>query len=212
VALNGATTNTFETPAQGYYYVTVTTPCGAFTSDSITVVVHSVSSASISNNQVICPPESVQLVANGGLTYQWSPATNINFTNIPNPTVNPEITTVYTVVVTNEHGCSASLSVEVAVSCDSLFIPNGFSPNNDGINDGYVIDGILNYPNNRIWIFNRWGNLIYKTKGYANQWDGISNVQGIYFGKKVPQGTYYFILDLGDAAEKPRAGYLIIRR
>ena len=118
---------------------------------------------------------------------------------------------IYTVVVSNEFGCSTTMSVEVVVACDSLFIPNGFSPNNDGINDGYVIDGILNYPDNKIWIYNRWGNLVYKTKGYANQWDGVANVQGIYWGKKVPPGTYFFILDLGDPAEKPRAGYLIIR-
>ncbi|HEX5002977.1 MAG TPA: gliding motility-associated C-terminal domain-containing protein, partial [Bacteroidia bacterium] len=209
--LLGAVTNSFQTPAQGYYYVTVTTPCGIFTSDSVTVTVHSMNGVTISSNQVICPPESVQLIATGGTSYQWSPATNINFTNVANPSVSPTASTLYSVVISDAYGCTAQLSVNVTVDCDSLFIPNGFSPNEDGINDGYVIDGILDYPNNKIWIYNRWGNLIYKTKGYANQWDGTCNVQGIYFGTKVPSGTYFYILELGVPSEKPRAGYLIIR-
>ncbi|HMT30264.1 MAG TPA: gliding motility-associated C-terminal domain-containing protein, partial [Bacteroidia bacterium] len=102
-------------------------------------------------------------------------------------------------------------SVEVAVICDSLMVPNGFSPNGDGTNDGYVIDGIENYPGNKLWVYNRWGNLVYKTKDYRNDWDGTCNVSGIYMGKKVPTGTYYFILDLNDGS-KPKASYLIIRR
>ena len=95
--------------------------------------------------------------------------------------------------------------------CDTLFVPTGFSPNGDGVNDGYVIDHIDNYPGNRLWVYNRWGNLIYKARDYKNDWDGVANVSGIYMGKKVPNGTYYYILDLNDNS-KPRAGYLIIRR
>ncbi|MBK8416190.1 MAG: gliding motility-associated C-terminal domain-containing protein [Bacteroidetes bacterium] len=209
--LNGATGNVFETPAAGFYAVSVTTPCGTFFTDSIEVIVKSIENVSISNNQIICPPEQVQLFASGGVTYQWSPDTNITFTNVPDPIVNPLITTTYSVLITNEHGCKTTLSVEVAVVCDSLFVPNGFSPNDDGTNDGFVIDGIENYPGNKLWVYNRWGNLIYKAKDYDNKWDGVANVSGIYMGKKLPSGTYYFILDLNDGS-KPRASYLILRR
>jgi gliding motility-associated-like protein len=212
VLLNGATGNTFETQAQGYYFVVVTSPCGTFYSDSVSVMVSSITNASISNDQVICPPDYAQLNATGGTSYQWSPAAGLNYTDIPNPIASPDITTLYTVTVTNDFGCTMSMEVEIVVDCDKLFVPNGFSPNNDGINDGYVVDGILNYPNNRFWVYNRRGNLVYKNEGYANQWDGLCNVQGIYWGKKVPSGTYFFILDLGDEKEKTRSGYLIIRR
>jgi len=208
--LNGATAPTFTTPAAGYYYVTITTVCGTFQTDSVEIQVKSVENATVSNNQIICPPEMVQLHATGGVTYEWTPSKFISSTTSPSPIVAPIQTTTYTVDITNDWGCKAQLSVEVAVACDTLFVPTGFSPNDDGVNDGYVIDHIENYPGNRLWIYNRWGNLIYKARDYKNDWNGIANVSGIYIGKKVPSGTYYYILDLNDGS-KPRAGYLIIR-
>ena len=78
-----------------------------------------------------------------------------------------------------------------------LFIPEAFSPNNDGLNDRFVIDGINNYPKNRLSVFNVWGNELFSMKQYDNSWDGTSLNQ-IVFGNKLPAGTYYYILDLGD--------------
>ncbi len=209
--LNGATGLTFVTPAAGYYFVSVTVPCGTFFSDSIEVIVKSIENASITSDRIICPPEMVHLNATGGITYQWSPTSFMTFSNIPDPIVAPPISTTYSVLVTNEWGCTTTMDVDITVACDTLFIPNGFSPNDDGTNDGYVIDGIENYPGNKLWVYNRWGNLVFKTKNYDNSWDGVCNVSGIYMGRKVPTGTYYFILDLNDNS-KPRAGFLIIRR
>ncbi|HMT30265.1 MAG TPA: SprB repeat-containing protein, partial [Bacteroidia bacterium] len=100
--LNGATGNVFITPAAGFYSVSITVPCGTFFTDSIEVIVKSIDNVSISNHQIICPPEQVQLFAAGGVTYQWTPATNITFTNVPDPIVNPIVTTTYTVTITNE--------------------------------------------------------------------------------------------------------------
>jgi gliding motility-associated-like protein len=208
--LAGATNDNFTTPAGGYYYVVVTTSCGVFTSDTLQVVAHTIDNISVSNPQFICPPENTSLLATGGVSYSWSPATNINFTNISNPTVYPTETTLYSVVITNEYGCTTQLSVPVSVICDSLLVPTGFSPNDDGVNDGYVIDDIQSYPGNKLWIYNRWGNLVYKAKDYANTWNGVSNVKGMYFGTKVPSGTYFYILDLNDGSN-PRSGYLIIK-
>ncbi len=143
-------------------------------------------------------------------TYEWTPASYITFTTIPDPYVSPLNTTTYSVQITNEWGCKTSLSTEVAVVCDTLLVPTGFSPNNDGVNDGYIIDGIGNYPGNKLWVYNRWGKLVYKAHDYNNSWDAVGNVSGVSMGQKVPSGTYYFILDLNDQS-KPRAGYLIIR-
>lgn len=208
--LNGATAPSFTTPAAGYYYVSITTICGTFNTDSVEVQVKSVEDATISNTQIVCPPEMVQLHATGGVIYEWTPNLFISATNSPDPYVGPAFTTTYTVHITNEYGCEAELSVEIGVACDTLFVPNGFSPNSDGTNDGYVIDHIDNYPGNRLWVYNRWGNLVYKARDYKNDWNGIANVPGLYLGKKVPAGTYFFILDLNDGS-KPMSGYLIIR-
>ncbi len=208
--LNGATAMEFITPAAGFYSVSVTTPCGTFMSDSVEVQVKTISNVSVSNTQIICPPETAQLIASGGTTYEWNPPTYITFTNTPDPVVSPLQTTLYSVKISNEFGCMTTLTTEVAVVCDSLLVPTGFSPNDDGTNDGYVIDGIENYPGNKLWIYNRWGKLVYKATDYNNSWNGMGNISGISAGKKVPSGTYYYILDLNDHS-KPRAGYLIIR-
>jgi len=208
--LNGATGISFTTPAAGSYTVSFTNSCGEFNSDTVNVVVKSIGNVSVSNAQIICPPETATLIATGGVTYTWAPATYITFTNIADPIVSPQSTTVYSVEITNEFGCKTSLSTNVAVMCDSLLVPTGFSPNSDGVNDGYVIDGIEDYPGNKLWVYNRWGKLVFKATDYMNNWNGVSNISGIYMGKKVAAGTYYYILDLNDRS-KPRAGYLIIR-
>lgn len=89
-----------------------------------------------------------------------------------------------------------------------LFIPGGFSPNNDGINDRFVIQNKIT---NRISleIFNRWGNRIYKSADYQNDWDGKCT-EGIFAGELVPNGTYYYIVVI-EGSEK-RAGYITINR
>ncbi|BAV04820.1 thrombospondin type 3 repeat family [Filimonas lacunae] len=71
-------------------------------------------------------------------------------------------------------------------------IPQGFSPNNDGINDYFVI-GNVGSSRISLEMYNRWGNLIYKNTDYRNNWDGRSN-QGPRIGDIVPDGTYYYIV------------------
>ena len=149
--------------------------------------------------------------AGGGVEYSWSPTLGLNNSTISNPVATPVQTTDYTVTIKDEFGCTATATVTVSVICDTLDIPNGFSPNNDGTNDTFVIDGIDGYPGNVLFIYNRWGNLVYKKKEYANEWDGRSNVNGVIFGEELPNGTYYYILDL-NVDQKPFNGFVVIRR
>jgi len=209
--LVGATYNVFVTPAAGNYTVTINHPCGTYTSDTIRVTVNTIASISVSPNVIICPGESTQLTASGGVTYTWIPYSGLDYSNVPNPIATPDTTTTYQVEITNEFGCKATGEVLVTVLCDTLIIPSGYSPNDDGVNDGFVIKGIEHYPGNRIWIYNRWGNMVFKAKGYKNEWNGISNVSGIYIGKKVPNGTYYYVLDLNNGT-KPLNGYVVVRQ
>ena len=89
-----------------------------------------------------------------------------------------------------------------------ILIPNGFSPNNDGINDKFVIK---NTGNKRIHleVYNRWANRVYKNSNYDNSWDGRCT-EGIYLGEDVPPGTYYYIVKL-DSKEQ-YTGYITINR
>lgn len=79
-----------------------------------------------------------------------------------------------------------------------FFIPEGFSPNSDGTNDLFVIRGILNYPNNKFSIFNRWGNKVFEASPYQNNWDGKSMFGLLVGGDELPIGTYFYVLDLMD--------------
>jgi gliding motility-associated-like protein/uncharacterized repeat protein (TIGR01451 family) len=81
-----------------------------------------------------------------------------------------------------------------------FFIPEGFSPNGDGINDLFVIRGILNYPNNTFVIFNRWGNKVFETTHYQNTWNGTSTMGLRVGGDELPVGTFFYVLDLGDGS------------
>lgn len=79
-----------------------------------------------------------------------------------------------------------------------FFIPEGFSPNGDIINDLFVIRGILRYPKNTIMIFNRWGNKLFEATPYENTWDGKATKGIIVGGDELPVGTYFYLLDLND--------------
>ncbi|WP_346883945.1 gliding motility-associated C-terminal domain-containing protein, partial [uncultured Algibacter sp.] len=93
-----------------------------------------------------------------------------------------------------------------------MIVYNEFSPNDDGDNDTFIIGCIDRYPNNRLEVYNRWGNIVFKKNGYNNDWDGTSNGRSVV-GKSetLPVGTYYYVLDLGDGSE-PRVGWLYINR
>lgn len=95
-------------------------------------------------------------------------------------------------------------STKVCCSFDSLVIPNGITPNNDGYNDKWIItnSGICKYI--KVTVFNRWGNIVYKNDNYSNNWEGVNNN-----GDKLPQGTYYVVLELPSGAK--RAMYIDVR-
>ena len=107
---------------------------------------------------------------------------------------------------------SATIFLEVKELPVEVF--NAFSPNGDGINDTWIIQGITRFPNNEVQIFNRWGNLIFKVSGYDNTvkvWKGESS-EGLVFGNnETPDGAYFYVIDLGDGSERI-SGYVVVRR
>ncbi len=105
--------------------------------------------------------------------------------------------------ICNDNGCDTAM-VEIWVPCGNLEIKNGFSPNNDGINDYFRINGLQNFPNNNVTIFNRWGTKVFSQQGYKNQWDGT------FEDKDLPDGTYFYIFD--DGKGKKYSGWVQINR
>ena len=98
--------------------------------------------------------------------------------------------------------CDDAVVTIVITKNKPLTIYNGVSSNSDGKNDGFTIEGIEAYPKNTLKIFNRWGVLVYQKEGYTNSdpFTGYSNGRStVEQGKRLPQGTYYYILEYQDS-------------
>jgi gliding motility-associated-like protein len=100
-------------------------------------------------------------------------------------------------------------------SCEDLPVNSAFTPNFDGYNDEMMIEGIENFPNNSVQIYNRWGNLVYKANGYNNNdnvFTGLVNSGNtLQNGSELPDGTYFYIIDFGDGSEIQK-GFIVIKR
>ncbi|WP_234734092.1 gliding motility-associated C-terminal domain-containing protein [Tellurirhabdus bombi] len=142
---------------------------------------------------VVMKGEKVRLEANVNVSqadYIWSPPTDLSDPRSATPIASPATSTSYKVVATSSGSCTATATVQVEV-VDRLFIPEAFSPNGDGINDTWEIRNISSYADCEIAILNRWGEVIYFSKGYSNPWDGISQ------GSQATPGVYQYHIKTG---------------
>ncbi|MEM7036066.1 MAG: LamG-like jellyroll fold domain-containing protein [Bacteroidota bacterium] len=95
---------------------------------------------------------------------------------------------------------------------DALFVlvrpfeeARGFSPNADGVNDQFVVEGLPDYPGSRMQILSRWGDSVFTSEDYRNDWTG-QNMQG----EQLPDDTYYFVLEVSNG--KTFRGFVELRR
>ncbi len=113
----------------------------------------------------------------------------------------------YEVCVTACPDICESADVEIAIVLDGLFVPDAFSPNGDGLNETWIIPGLVQYPENKMIVVNRWGTTVFEQRPYQNNWDGtgIGN-------KPLPEGTYYYYLQLDSGDKEILSGPLTIIR
>ncbi|MCD6201268.1 MAG: gliding motility-associated C-terminal domain-containing protein, partial [Bacteroidales bacterium] len=113
----------------------------------------------------------------------------------------------YSVYVTDANMCMVRDTVTVKSDRPQcLEIPNAFSPNGDGVNDRWEIGKIELYPEITVEIYNRWGELLFRSnRGYNNPWDGTHR------GKTLPMDSYHYVIDLGNGT-KPITGNVTIVR
>lgn len=88
----------------------------------------------------------------------------------------------------------------------SVYVPDGITPNGDGVNDQLIIEGIENHEENELLIFDRWGNLIFQASPYKNSWEGNYNNVGL------PEGAYYYVLKTDVTNKKTLKGRVYIIR
>jgi gliding motility-associated-like protein len=177
-------------------------------SKSVTVTVRQNPVADGGGNKKIFEGQSVKL--NGTVkgdeitSIYWTPATALDNPNSATPIANPTDDITYTMNVVSQNCGTATSTVFVRVY-KKVTVPNAFSPNGDGINDTWNIEALTTYPESSTMVFNRYGKKVYQSTGYAKAWDGRYN------GSALPEGTYYYIIDLKNSTPKLSGWVFIVR-
>lgn len=137
---------------------------------------------------------------NGGYTYLWSiPETSNTATGLSNQW--------YSVTINDILGCTGTDSVFIERNnSDCVFPVNTISPNGDNYNDTWIIDNLELYPNMKMQVYNKWGNIVHEQEGVYSPWDGSSK------GVQLPSETYYYILILNQENRDPITGNITIVR
>jgi gliding motility-associated-like protein len=158
---------------------------------SRSVVVHPYPSVNAGQDLFVLEGGSAVLNATASgsnLSYRWTPGTYLNNDSILKPSTSAVDDVTYRLTVTSIGGCKGYDDVVVKV-LKSPSIPNVFSPNGDGVNDVWVIRYLETYPGNSVQVFNRYGQQVFVSNGYAKPWDGTLK------GSPLPAGVYYYIID-----------------
>lgn len=191
---NSSIANPVASPTDSTIYVlTVTDNNNCSDADSISIFVHRLPTANAGPDKAIIQGDAVQLLASAGgtaVTFNWQPNAFINSNTILQPVVTPPGDTTYTLSVNSQVGCGTATDAVFIKVFTKVTVPNAFSPNLDGINDTWRIDGIEAYPDADVRVFNRYGQAVFSTKSSSKYWDGKYN------NTDLPVGTYYYIIDL----------------
>jgi gliding motility-associated-like protein len=140
----------------------------------------------------------------GGFAYSWNNGT----TSATNSGIDAGN---YTVTATDAAGCLVSEVFDLG--CNQLIpivVPQLVTPNNDGKNDVWIIQNIQQYPEIKVWVYNRWGNLVYEAQPYLNDWNGYYT-EGANVSGPLPASTYFYLIDTMKKSQDPIKGYLEIQ-
>lgn len=186
---DGSTTSsvTFTPSVDTLITVTAVNFCNTFTFNQ-NISVNDNPSVTASSDTSIIIQDSAQIAAftaDTGVTYLWSPMDDLGCFTCSETAAAPIETTVYTVEITDTNGCTAEAFVEVSVFIPDLFIPTGFSPNGDGVNDVVYVRS-LDIKTMSFQVFDRWGKLVFETTDQENGWDGTNQ------GNKLDFGVYFY--------------------
>ncbi len=156
--------------------------------DKVTIFVHQPPSVNTGSNTIIIAGNSVKLSASGNGTYLWYPSARLSCSTCANPIATPAETTIYYLLLTDSFGCINLDSVIITVEnpCKGFYIPNAFSPNNDGQNDLFYIQADCFNKINLI-IYNKWGERIFEIKDAADGWNGT------YKGEVLDTDVFYYV-------------------
>ncbi|MGC6432446.1 MAG: gliding motility-associated C-terminal domain-containing protein [Jejuia sp.] len=126
------------------------------------------------------------------------------------------VATYYAALVDQNTGCESAMRLEITPDvtvCGKISLPDGFSPNGDGVNDTYEIDNLdILYPDFELEIFNRNGNIVYKGNASSPRFDGTSNQGRVIAKGDLPVGVYFYIFRFNNGVDAPEQGRLYLSR
>ena len=175
----------------GLYKATVTSAAGCSADTSITLQFFKNPSTHIKDTSVcVFSKQTITLTAPPGFnSYNWNNGMGaLRYYQVNAPQT-------VTLTVTDDNGCQGTQQIVISEQCPTVQMANTFTPNGDGINDTWVISGLENDASALIKVFNRFGTIVYQSKGYNVPWNGTSN------GKKIPSGVYYYVISAKDGKQ-----------
>ncbi len=206
---NGATTSATEVNEPGTHSVTVTSTENCTISEDIEILrVPNPEAVIEASTDLISLGDSVQLSASGGASYLWQPAKHLSDSTAANPMARPLLTTTYQVIVTSADGCRDTTEYTLNVKRTlEVNAKKAFTPNNDGMNDTWIIERIELYEDCAVNIFDRQGTKVYGVTPYDNNagWDGTFN------GSPAAAGAYYYLISCGGDAGSATGSVTILR-
>ncbi|MEI8136958.1 MAG: PKD domain-containing protein [Bacteroidota bacterium] len=191
-------------PSQGIYNITheITSNygCKSTVTQSVNITPRPIAKFIYINNSALSLGANIAFIdsSRSAVTWSWDFGNGLT-SNLQNPNTNYLSNGTYTVslLITDQFGCTSTYSqiikiTNIAAEVTQL-IPNMITPNGDGKNDIWRLDFInVFFPTAEIEIYSRWGQLIFKSTGYSNAWDGS------YLGSPLPVGAYYYTIKLND--------------
>ncbi|MEX0636914.1 MAG: gliding motility-associated C-terminal domain-containing protein, partial [Ferruginibacter sp.] len=138
--------------------------------------------------------------------FLWTPSTALSSPIILTPITSSPNDITYRIMASDKlNNCVAYDTMSVKI-VRTIFVPNAFTPNGDGLNDTWRIPALAAYPEASVTVFNRYGQKIFESKGYNRPWDGT------YKGSQQPMGSYIYIIHPDvDAIEILKGTVTIIR-
>jgi gliding motility-associated-like protein len=191
----------------GSYRVIVSTPRGCDDTAFISIKVFDRAIANAGPDRSTIPGIPVILsgsIAGDYLNYYWSPVIYlINTGSLVTP-ASPPADRNYVLTVVSKNNCGVSSDSVLVKVGSKFYIPNAFSPNGDGLNDTWNIPALDAYPDFELFIFDRYGEPVFKNSRFRQSWDGYFKL------KPLPTGTYAYIIKLNNAARQIFKGTVML--